>query len=288
MTFPTQFHGIHFDPNAPGNTAVVDPPASPAGPVAPAVPASPADGSVVTPPVTSPDSVGLKQLREQYEATKGKLEPWEKLNARPEDVASQFPIIQKMATEAKTLGAQLGYDAKEVEEFFAKDPVQVLAYLRQQAQTREKEPLTQADLKKELDRMVEDRLKPITAREDARMNKEAEFKFNGEFERLFNKDFKDGLPDEVKTAIFEMVGQLVGEDPEAIKRLKFEGQVADVAKHFEAAKNRVLKIFSAWSAHERKRAGNEPPPPPGRPNGTPSKMDVKISTGQTVRELFNS
>ena len=271
-----------------GSTAVATPPAPPAAPATPpAVPAAPpavdraADSSTA-----SQDSVGLRQLREQYEGLKSKYEPWEKLGAKPEEVSSRLPIIQKMWTEALDLGQKLGYDQKEVEDFLGKDPVQVLAYLRQQAQTRESQPLDAKTIKSELDRMVSERLKPITERENDRMNKEAEFRFEGEFDRLYKDNFKDGLPDEAKEALYEMVGQLVGEDDEAIKRLKFEGKLSDVAKHFETAKTRLLKVVTAMSAHERKRAGLNPPAPGTPPEKPASKLDAKLSGGYTVRELM--
>src|SRR5436190_9693789 len=286
MSFP--FTGVHYDPNAGGGAAVAPAPAAPpAAPPAADPGASPTPGSAAAPPAAVPESPNIKQLREQYEATKAQLEPWTRLNLKPDDVAAHYPVLQKMRTEATELGEALGYDAAEVQEFFLKDPVQVLAYLRQQRQTRQAQPLTQGDLKKQLDKMVEERLKPITQREDLRLNKEAEFRFDGEFDKLFKTEFKDGLPDEVRDALYEMVGQLVGEDDAAIRRLKFEGQVSDVAKYFEQAKTRVLKTLAAWSAHERKRAGGEPPPPPGTPSKPKSKLDDKLSTGQTVKELFN-
>jgi hypothetical protein len=275
------------DVPAPVAPAVSEPPAPPAGTGAPAVPAPPADGRVAAPPAASPESPGIRQLREQYEGLKTKYEPWERLGVPPEDVARQLPIVQRMHHEALQLGTRLGYDAAEVNDVFGRDPAQVLAFLRQQAQQRESQPLTRADMQQSLERQVQEGLQPIIQREDMRMNREAEFRFDSEFDRLYKDNFKDPLPDKAKQALYEMVGQLVGEDEAAIRHLKFEGQVSDIGKHFNAAKQRLLDIFAEWSTSERKRLGQESSPTTHAPAAAKSRLDAKLSTGQSVRELFN-
>lgn len=283
--------GIRFDPAAPVNSPAVTP-APPAGPGAQNTPAdngaSPAPGSAAPSPGASPqDSPNIRQLREQYETLKGQHEPWQRLNAKPEEVQQRLAVFQNIEREALELGEQLGYDAAEVKEFLGKDPVQVLAHLRQQAQSAQPKTLSPQELKKQLDRLVEDRLKPITEREEARLVKEAAFKFDGEFDRLFKDNFKDGLPDEAREAIYEMVGQMVGDDAAACKRLKFEGQVSDVAKYFDQAKTRFLKVMNSYVQHERKRTGTGDPQVPNGQKPSSTRMDAKLSTGQTVKELFN-
>lgn len=279
--------GIHFDPRA--AAPVADPPAAPPAATPPAdPPAPPADGSAAPPPGAPPvESPNVKQLREQYEALKTKHEPWEKLNADPKDVATHHQLISKMRTEAVELGEQLGYDKAEIQQFFADDPVAVLNHLRQKAALAEQTPLKPGDLKKQLDKMVEDRMKPITDRENQRLNKEAEFRFDTEFDRLYKENFKDGLPDECREAIYEMASNLIGDDAKAIERLKMQGQVADVKRYFQDAQTRFLKVVNAYLAHERKRTGGEPPAVPGAPPAAKSRLDTKLSTGQTVKDLFN-
>jgi hypothetical protein len=198
-------------------------------------------------------------------------------------------MVERMHTEAVQLGQRLGYDAREVDEFFAKDPVQVLGYLRQAAQQSDNRSLTATDLRQEMNRTVEQGLKPIIQREDARMNKEAEFRFDTEFDRLFKEQFKDPLPDKAKQALYEMVGQLVGEDDAAIRRLKFDGQVGDIGRHFNAAKTRLLDIFAEWSTAERKRLVQETPEKPNGAAKPQSPLDKKLGFDgkTTVRELFN-
>jgi len=262
-------------------------PAAPPASSAPAVPASPADGSVAAPPAASPDTPGIRQFREQYEALKSAYEPWKNLNRTPDDVQRQISTVERMSTEAVQLGERLGYDAGEVRELFARDPVQVLAYLRQALTESNNKPVSANDLRNEMSRTVEQGLKPIYERENARMDREAEFRFDSEFDRLFKENFKDPLPAKAKEALYEMVGQLVGEDAAAIRRLKFDGQVSDIGKHFNAAKTRLLDIFAEWSTAERQRLGRESAPAPAAPGKLKSRLDATLSTGQSVRELFN-
>jgi hypothetical protein len=274
----------------PGSTAV-ETPASPAGTGVPAVPAAPpAAGSAAAPPAASPESQNIRQLREQYEALKTKVEPWEKIGADPKDVASNYQIISGMRKEALELGEQLGYDAEEVKEFFGKDPVQVLNHLRQKAAAPQPTMLSPVEQRKQFEKLAQEALKPITQREEARATKEAEFRFTGEFDRLYKETFKDGLPDDCKDAILRLTADAVGADADACRRLKIDGQVSDVARHFTAAKDNFLKIVNSYIAHERKRTGgggNEPQAP-GQPAAKPkSAMDVVLKTGQSVRELFN-
>jgi hypothetical protein len=278
--------GIHFDPRAAAPPAESAAPPAATPPADP--PAPPADGSAAPPPGAPPaESANVRQLREQYETLKTKLEPWEKLNADPKAVATHHQLVSKMRTEAVELGEQLGYDKAEIEEFFGQDPVAVLNHLRQKVASAEQTPLKPGDLKKQLDKMVEDRLKPITERENQRLDKEAVFRFDTEFDRLYKETFKDGLPDECREAIYEMAGQLMGDDVKAIERLKFQGQIADVKRYFQDAQTRFLKVVNSYLAHERKRTGGELPPPPGAPAAPKSRLDAKLSTGQTVKELFN-
>ena len=275
--------------DAPGSTAV-ETPASPAGTGAPAdTGASPAPGSVATPPVASPESPNIRQLREQYEALKTKVEPWEKIGADPKDVASNYQIISGMRREALEIGQQLGYDAEEIKEFFGKDPVQVLNHLRQKAQAAQPTQLSPVEQRKMFERMAQEALKPITEREEARATKEAEFRFTGEFDRLYKETFKDGLPDECREAILRLTSDAVGSDADACRRLKIDGQVSDVARHFAASKDYFLKIVNGYIQHERKRTGGGgDQAPAGHAAPKPkTAMDTVLNTGQSVRELFN-
>jgi hypothetical protein len=265
------------------------PGASPAPQAPPADPgASPTPGRDGASPAPSPESPNLRQLREQYESVKGQLEPWSRLNAKPDEVAQQISVYSRLQGEAQELGRALGYPAEQVAEAFAKDPARTVAFLYQQAALQQSQPPSPQDLRQEMRRMVEDGMKPILSREDLRLTQEAESRFTREFDRLFTEKFKEGLPAEARDAIEEMVGQLVGDDPEACRRLKFQGQVSDVQRYFDAAVTRFLKIVNAYSTHERQRINGNPSPTPSSPPGKPpSKLDAKVAGGVTVRELMN-
>lgn len=268
-----------------------------ADPGASPTPSAPADATAspaVSPgrdgasPAPSPESPNIRQLREQYEHLKGQYEPWQKLNARPEEVSQQIALLGKMRSEAQHLAQTLGYDVKEVESYFQKDAVQVLAFLRQQANQAQSQPQTPDQIQRQMQRMIEQQTKPVMEYHEQRMNEEAESRFTVEFDRLFKEKFKEGLPDENREAIMELVGQMVGDDPQAIQRLKFERKTSDVQKYFETAVNRYLKLVANHSSHERKRIGGEPSPTNGQPLEKPkSKLDQKVAGGVTIRELMN-
>lgn len=269
-------------------SAVIDQgaPPAPAAP-SPVVAAPPADGSAAAPPAAPPaEPQGLRQLREQYETTKRERDQWSSLG-KYDEVSGHLKTFSAIRTEATELANSLGYAPEDLQSAFQKDPIATLQFLRQKAAEATPAPLNPNDLKKQLDKMVEERLKPITQREDQRMIKEAEFRFDGEFDRLFKETFKDGLPEECREAIKEMAGQLLGDDAEAIKRLKFEGQVSDVQKYFQEAQTRFLKVVNAYLGHERKRVGGDPPPKPGEPVPPKTWKDRKLSTGQDLGTIFN-
>lgn len=276
-----------MEPNATGNPAVT-PAAPPAAPAAQAVPAAPpAADRAADPSSASQESVGLRQLREQYEGLKRDYEPWQKLNAKPDEVAASHSAYSKLRTEAVTLGQQLGYDANEVAKLFGEDPVKVLTYLRQQGQARQQQPLNRDDIQRDMQRIARETLQPVTERMNAQMDQEAEFKFNSEFDRLYKANFADGLPDKAREALQDMVSDLMGQDDEGIKRLKFEGKVSDIARHFETAKTRLMEVYMAMSQAERNRAGGNPTRTPALQEQPKSRLDTKLSGGYTVRELMN-
>jgi hypothetical protein len=225
-------------------------------------------------------------LREQYEGLKREYEPWQKIGAKPEDVSSAYGAYGKLKTEAVQLGQQLGYNADEVAQLFGEDPVKVISYLRQQAQSRETQPLSREDINRQMKQLVSEQLKPVTERMNDQMDREAEFRFTGEMDRLFKDNFKDGLPDEAREAIQDMVGDLIGQDDQAIRRLKFDQQVSDVQKYFKTATDRLMKVYTAMSNAERNRTGVTAPPPKA-PKQPESRLDQKLSGGYSVRELMN-
>lgn len=268
-----------------GGVAVATPPVA----TPPAEPsASPAPASVAAPAAASPESPNIKQLREQYDATKGKLEPWEKAfkDTKIDDVVAAHQTFSSMNLEALELGEKLGYDAAEVREFMRKDPVAVLQHLRQKASAGEPTTLSPSDQKKMIENAIAEKLRPI---EQERLNQKVEqatTKFNGEFDRLFKESYKDGLPDEAREALYELVNQACGDDPEACKAL-MSGQVSHVQKHFAAGNARIQKIFTAMLGHERKRTGQEPPTTPGDKSTKTDWRSGKLSTGQNIGALFN-
>src|SRR5262245_61449037 len=144
-----------LEPSAGATGASPSPQAPPADPGV-----SPTPGRDGASPAPSPESPNLRQLREQYESVKGQLEPWTRLNATPDEVAQQIATYSKMHGDAQELGRLLGYAADEIQQAFAQNPAQTLAFLYQQAQQRQSQPPNVTDLRQEMRRMVEDGMKP--------------------------------------------------------------------------------------------------------------------------------
>lgn len=252
-----------LDEIVPGASA--GPSASPAAPGADAG-ASPAPGSAAAPPAASPNDVNLRQLREQYETTKTKLEPWEKLG-KFEDVSSRHQMATAIHTEAAEIGESLGYDAKEIREALAKDPVATLVLLRQRAAESAKggNP-NPVDVKKLVEKQLEERLKPINEREEARLDAGAESKFNGEVGRLYQTSFPNGLPDSCREALEGLAWSTLRDNEDGYKSLREKGAVAGVQAAFDYAKKTLLKIVTDYAGHEKTRtrsAGGAPPAPDG-------------------------
>lgn len=253
------------DPGA-GVTTAAPPVATGSG-----VPGSPPDGSVGAPPAPSPESVGLRQLREQYEQTRSKLEPWERTfsGVKPEEASRSHQTYTKLFTEANTLGSQLGLTAEVVRQYFEEDPVGTLAQLRQAAQERQPQSLTRADLERIAEQKAKELMQPFQQREEQRLDSEAEQRFDGEFDRQFKTGFPNGLPDSNREALQGLAWQLLIDNKDAYGALRTKGDASSIAAAFEQAKKTFLTIVADYAEHEKKRMGNGnlPPTTPTPPKG---------------------
>lgn len=252
----------------------------PPAPTPSAVPgASPAPGSSVAPPATSPGNDGnVRQLREQYETTKQKLEPWERLGFKPEDAQRSHQTYTKIVTEVTNLGTQLGYTSEEIQQAMETDPAGTLAALRQMAKQPESDkPLTRAEIERLADQRAKDALKPFQQEREQRLDKEAETRFDGEFDRQFKTSFPNGLPDSSREALSGLAWQLVSDNKEGYGALRAKGDVASIAAAFNQAKTTLLKILSDYGEHEKKRTGGTPPQPNGGGGKKPQTLDDIIN-----------
>lgn len=252
-------------------------------------PPAPAPGGSAAPPAAggAPPSPGgpaaqpVDQLRREYETTKSKLEPWEKLGAKPEDVQRSHQTYTKMYTEATSLGTKLGYDAAELQTAFQTDPVgtlQVLRQMVQQASGTPEKPLTRAEMERIADLRAKDAVKPFQQEREQRLDRDAESKFDGEFDRQLKTSFPDGLPDSAKEALQGLAWALLIENKEAYGALRAKGDVAPIAKAFTDAKTTLLRILSDYGDHEKKRVGGVPrEKAPAAPGKKPSSIDDIIN-----------
>lgn len=282
---------VHFDPTAPAATT----PASSLGTGGNGV--SPTPGSVPGSPSGTPAEFNwasapaefrgaYEDKKRELEELRGKYQPWEKLGAAPDQVAQTQQTWTRMSQEAEQLGQALGYDLNEVRQLFGQDPVAVLAHLRQKAQTQQSQPLDPTKIRSEVQRMLQEAMRPMNEQYHAQREKEAEGRFDTTFERLYKNEFKDGLPDKARQALYEMASNLMGEDADAIKRL-MGGQTSDVAKYFTAAKERFLEVITAYNGWEQEKVKGHPPLERKTPD--PEKDWRKRTlpgTGQKLGDLF--
>lgn len=246
-----------------------------------AVPASPADVTKAgSPPVdgggaapaaagAGPESEGLRNLRTAYDGLKKNYEPWEKLGLKPEQVTQFKGVHESFFNRTAELAKQLNYDEAEVQEEFLKDPYGTLQFLEQEAAkaTRDTDPA--AKFKADLDK----RVAPLEKRLQAQDLKEANARFDGEFDRLFAESFKDAKFEASTEAdlLYDAAAQLFRMDREALGRLR-EGKVSDVAKYFNEAKG----MLDAYYLARANREGGVSSAPGGKKGEEGGKRKFKI------------
>ncbi len=265
--------------NEPGGGVAV-PAAPPAAPSSGGSAAPPAAGGAAPSPGASPVQQPIELLRREYEATKQRLEPWEKLGAKPEDVGRSHQTYTKIFSEATQLATQLGYTAEDLQEAFEGDPAGTLAFLRQTVQKASgaEQPLTRKEAQALAERIADQKLKPFQQERELALDKAAETAFDGEFDRQFKTSFPNGLPDSAKEALSGLAWSLVSDNKEGYGALRTKGDVAAISAAFNSAKTTLLKILSDYGEHERKRVGGNPKPPDeGNGNRKPQTLDGIIN-----------
>lgn len=259
---------------------VVAPPAESTPAAATGVTAPPAEGSVAAPPAASiEDNVGFKQLRSQYETTKAELDRWKTLGD-PDEAHNAHDVFAPHLTNALKMGQALGYTADQVREAMKQDLPKTLAYLQQEYAKPPAESHEAID--KRVQSIVDEKVKPLQQRFDETLNREAQGRYEMERDRLYKTEFADGLPDDNKEELFEIFDALFTRDAEALRRLKFENQTSDVAKHLAQAKVIFMKRHNSYIAHERGKA--VPPPKPGQQ--TPPADDSGKFAGRKLSSKF--
>lgn len=194
----------------------------------------------------------MRQLREQYETVKGNLTEWEKLGKR-EDVSQAFQIYQAQRTQALEICQELGYDDKDVLAAFAKDPAGTIAFLR--AKQAEGAP---QDVNRLVKSQLDKELKPFREERERQISEQASNRYDAEWDRLYKAAYPQGLPEDVASFLYDVTTEMLSYDNDALQRLRAEGKVSDIAKYFNQAKEKLLKVFTAWGTHEQKQATGKP------------------------------
>lgn len=249
------------------NNTAASPAAQPTGTGTSSTPGS-AAASPSAPPA---ESANVRQLREQYEATKKQLDSYTGLG-KAEELQRLHTQYQAQQKEALTLGTDpaLNYTSESIQAAFEKDPIGTLALLRQEHQKIQaangkadlSDPKALNDL---IQRQLAEKTKPYDTFLDKQMTEAAEGKMRNHFDTVFKSAFPDAdFPPEAKQGLFDLTDLLMGYDKPALQRLKFEGKTADVDRYFDQAKGMFLNAVNSYTAWQTKKAG------PVKANGTPN------------------
>jgi len=248
-------------------TPAVNLPASPAGP-----------GSDGASPASSPaESHGMRQLREQYETTKGELSQWSQLGKR-EEVASSHQAYVQQRNAVLDLGRELGYTDDDILASFRDDPIGTYRVLfTRQAELEQNPNQPPPDINKAIKQALERELKPFRDEQEKAAVQKTSNICDSEFERCMKEDYPDGLPDDTASLLYDMAFEMLSYDKDAMSRIKGQGKVADFTAYYKKANERLLKAFTAWGSHQQKRAGK-----PGQSAAPPNASNFKKPTLQEM------
>lgn len=213
---------------------------------------------------TGVEDGNIAQLRSSYETLKKAWEPTTALG-KPEEVIGHAQTAVKLYNETQKLGKELGYSAASVQKAFKDDPVNTLAWLRNEQRTKGGQRDGGdggANQNKDVQALVDAAVKKATAPYTERVNKqEAEVAMklvDSEFVKLHTASFPtDGtnpMPDEMSNLFFDAMQMLMDTDPECYARIR-EGKTSDIAKYYDEAKSILTKAHTAWSNWEQKKLG---------------------------------
>ncbi|HEV1995748.1 MAG TPA: hypothetical protein VGR03_15555 [Candidatus Acidoferrum sp.] len=264
-----------------------EPVPAPGAPAAGADPGGGAGAGTGTPAAGTPapvETANTRQFREAFEALKAKYEPWEKLNAKPEEVATGHSAYQKISTEAHELGATLGFTLEQIDQALKDDLVGTLAWLRSEALRKEKEA-GGPDVRQLVKREMEEWTKPLN--EHMRKQREAEatrkadegnFTFNQEFKKQIEAKYPDEATrpgDKGGEWVYQRTCELIAKDQQALDGLN-RGKVSSVAKYFEQANADYLALVGEHGTRETARVQHKPgeKKPPANGNKRPSLQEL--------------
>lgn len=217
---------------------------------------------------------GIRQLREAYDKIKADLEPWQKLNLKPEQVSQYSGVYQKLYGEAAGLGRELGYPDEEISEALAEDPVRTLDFLRNEAarlQQGGQQRDGSQDLQELVQQHVEQAIGPIQQRENIRATNEANALFERTaYQEIVNTFKNEGIdaaaiPEDEKFMIISAASEILKYDEGALRALKYEGKVAPIQAAVKEAISYLDKYYLARSGRDRARVQPVRPGQVGQP-----------------------
>ena len=209
----------------------------------------------------------IRQLREAYEGIKREIEPWQRLNLKPEQVSQYSGVYQKVYGEVASIGRELGYPDEEIAEAMAEDPVRTLDFLRNEVQRIQQGGQQQnqnGDLRDQMAEVAQQVFAPIQERENLRATNEANALFertvHSEVTQIFKQEGIDvaNIPADEMFMITSAASEILKYDDAALRDLKYQGKTAPVQKAVREAVTLLDKYFLARSgrAAARVQPGN--------------------------------
>jgi len=243
----------------------------------------PPDGSVAgSPPAglnweTAPQQFrdGHQRLQTEYQQTKQGLDRWNQLG-QYDDIQRIHQAYNGLQSEASQLGQYLGFDPREISDTFRQDPAGTVAVLRQMVKKAQEtgQPPTAQDVNSLVQRGIDQAMRPFKEQQEARLDKEAETRFDGQLAPYIKTAFPHGLPDSWNQAMEGLAWQLVIDNQDMYNPLRNQGMVNGLKPAFDQAKTTLLKLYTDMQEFEKKRiAGGQPQAQPPS-NGQPKKLQT--------------
>jgi hypothetical protein len=244
--------------------AAAPPAAAPSG-----VPAAPPAAGV---PAASPAAPAIDpttiqqtpaQLRAAYEQAKASLQPWEKLGAKPDEVAQVWQSHTQAVNQANEAAAKLGYTPQQVADAVKElGIVKVAAWLEQEAaKAGPPDPL------KALEDKFNKALEPIRSERQQAQLQATYQKFEtatnaAVVEKLGGAQFAKDYPELAKD-VFDYASALMAADPAVVADVK-KGDLKSITKFVDQAYTRLTGSYQKFGELMQKRAV---PEPAGKPAG---------------------
>lgn len=207
-----------------------------------------------TGPDTDIQDGNWKQLRTKYDERGQKITEYE----------PQAQAYTKIHTAASTLATQLGYTAEDFKFAFDSDPIGTLTLLQHEAKEAAGSARTttddgQPDLTKQLEDMVDQRMKPVTEHVNQQQTEVAMQRYSTELtQAISSNNLVATAPPEVQDMVKDYLEEYFAGQPNILTAMKQKGDFSAVKDAVSFVAGRLHSAFTKWQAAEMGRTGGRP------------------------------